>query len=168
MICAAITGCAGGARPAVAVPAGPVPAPQPWRVVADSPLPADAVIVRLFDADHAPGIAGPVATPESARRILGGRLADGDRRHRPIVAGLPMFGYFWRGSQPPVVISLDDAHRAAAQANVELVRDPASASLHAVQPGVWELWIADEQTFAALRDAAASLGVTRVVRFIKR
>jgi hypothetical protein len=136
--------------------------------VPEGPLPADAVIVRLFDAEHAPGIAGPIATPESVRRILGARLADGDRDHRPIVAGLPMFGYFWRGSQPPVAISLDDARRAAAQANVELVRDPASASLHAIQPGVWELWIADEQTLGVLRDAAAALGVTRTAVFIKR
>jgi spore germination protein YaaH len=79
-----------------------------------------------------------------------------------IVAALPVYGYLWRPNQPGQPISFDDARHAAAQANVELRRDPASESLHAVQPNAWELWFSDAVLLRALEDEVTTLGVTRV------
>ena len=76
-----------------------------------------------------------------------------------IVAAFPVYTYQWRGGEPGRVLSFDEARRAAAEAGVDLVRDPASASLHAVKPGSWELWSADALLLRTLRADAASLGV---------
>ena len=144
------------------------PATPTWRIVAESAVPDDVAIVKLFD-DKTPAAApAPVVTTQSLRRTLGARLAAGDRSANFIAAGLPFFGYLWKSSQPPVAVSLDDARHIAAEANVALVRDPASGSLHGVQPGSWELWVVDEDQLRALRAEANSLGVRRVVLFVKR
>jgi spore germination protein YaaH len=45
---------------------------------------------------------------------------------------------------------------------VALIRDPSSQSLHAIQPGDWELWQSDAELLRALRDEVASLGVTKI------
>jgi spore germination protein YaaH len=59
-------------------------------------------------------------------------------------------------------VSYADARRAAAGANVEMARDPASRSLHGTQPGGWELWSSDAPLLEALRNEVAALGVTRI------
>lgn len=144
------------------------PASPTWRIVAESTVPDDVAIVKLFD-DKTPAAApAPIATRESVRRTLGARLAAGDRSPSFLAAGLPFFGYLWKSAQPPIAVSLEDARRIAAEANVALARDPSSGSLHAVQPGAWELWVVDEDQLRALRAEAASLGVQRVVLFVKR
>ncbi|HEV8209793.1 MAG TPA: hypothetical protein VGP77_06710, partial [Vicinamibacterales bacterium] len=59
-------------------------------------------------------------------------------------------------------LSFPDGRRAAAQANVDLARDPSSSSLHAIQPSVWELWMTDAELLRALVDQVTDLGVTRI------
>ena len=103
----------------------------------------------LYDEHWATSPPGPIATPEWVRRTLGQRFAAvGASR---IVAALPLYGYLWRSNQPAQPLSFADARRAALEANVELQRDPASLSLHAIQPGSWELWMSDAQLLRALR-----------------
>lgn len=120
----------------------------------------DLLIVMLYDEHWSTSAPGPIATPTWVRRTLGQRVAEvGASR---IVAALPVYGYQWRTTQPATPLSFDDARRAATQAGVELLRDPASRSLHAIQPGGWELWQSDAELLRALRDEVASLGVTKI------
>lgn len=141
---------------AVAIPAADTAA-YPTRAFFPA---ADFALVMLYDEHWSTSAPGPVATPDWMRRTLGQRIADVGADH--IVAALPVYGYLWRGSQPAESMSFAGAQRAAAQANVEIVRDPASRSLHAIQPGAWELWSSDAELLRALRDEVAALGVTRV------
>jgi Predicted glycosyl hydrolase len=121
---------------------------------------SDLLIVMLYDEHWSTSAPGPIATPTWVRRTLGQRVADvGASR---LVAALPVYGYQWRAAQVATPLSFDDARRAATQAGVELLRDPASRSLHAIQPGGWELWQSDADLLGALRDEVASLGVTKI------
>jgi spore germination protein YaaH len=120
----------------------------------------DLLIVMLYDEHWSTSAPGPIATPAWVRRTLSQRVAEvGPSR---IIAALPVYGYQWRTTQPATPVSFDDARRAAVQASVELVRDPASQSLHAIQPGDWELWQSDAQLLRALRAEVLSLGVTKI------
>jgi len=135
----------------------------PTRFYTSRPGP---IVIKLFDERTPVGAPGPLMTPAWIRRNLGLRIADvGPER---IIAGLPGFGYLWRANTPAVRVSLDEARRAAAQASVELVRDPSSGSLHAIQSNMWEIWIGDDETLRLLRAEAATLGVTEVAVFVKR
>ena len=143
----------GAALTAIALPAADT-AGYPTRAF----IPAlDFVVVMLYDEHWSTSAPGPIATPEWVRRTLGQRL--GASR---VVAALPVYGYLWRANQPGEPLSFDDARRAALQANVELLRDPASLSLHAIQPGSWELWMPDADLLRALRAEVGRLGVTRI------
>jgi len=147
---------AGATMIAVAIPAGDTAA-YPTRIIFPA---ADAAVVMLYDEHWSTSAPGPIATPDWVRRTLGQRVADvgADR----LIAALPLYGYLWRGTQPGEALSFADARRAAGQANVELVRDPSSGSLHAVQPGVWELWMADAELLRVLVDQVTGLGVSRI------
>jgi spore germination protein YaaH len=141
---------------AVAVPAGDTTAYPSRALVAI----ADALVVMLYDEHWSTSAPGPVATPLWVRRTLAQRVADvGASR---IVAALPVYGYLWRGNNPATPVGFDDARRAAAQASVDLARDPASRSLHAVQAGNWDLWMTDAEHLRALRAEVNALGVTRI------
>jgi spore germination protein YaaH len=141
---------------AVAIPAADTAA-YPTRLFFPA---ADAVVVMLYDEHWSTSAPGPIATPDWVRRTLAQRIADvgADR----VVAALPLYGYLWRGSRPAESVSYADARRAAAGANVEMARDPASRSLHGTQPGGWELWSSDAPLLEALRNEVAALGVTRI------
>lgn len=141
---------------AVAIPAGDTAA-YPTRIVFPA---ADAAVVMLYDEHWSTSAPGPIATPEWIRRTLAQRVADAGADR--LVAALPLYGYLWRGSQPAEPLSFADARRAASQANVEVVRDPSSASLHAVQPGVWELWVSDAELLRVLTNQVTALGVRRI------
>jgi spore germination protein YaaH len=146
----------GAAFVAIALPAADT-AGYPTRAF----IPAvDLAIIMLYDEHWSTSAPGPVATPEWVRRTLAQRLADvGASR---VIAALPLYGYLWRTNQPAQPVSFADARRAAFEANVELVRDPASLSLHAIQPGSWELWMSDAHLLRALRAEVNSLGVSRI------
>ena len=146
----------GASFAAIALPAGDTTA-YPTRAF----IPAlDFVVIMLYDEHWSTSAPGPVATTDWVRRTLGQRLADvGASR---VVAALPVYGYLWRPNQPAQPIGFDEARRSALQANVELLRDPSSLSLHAIQPGSWELWMSDAQLLRALRSEVVALGVTRI------
>jgi len=147
---------AGANTVAVAIPAGDTAA-YPTRIFFPA---ADAAVVMLYDEHWSTSAPGPIATPDWVRRTLAQRVADvgADR----LVAALPLYGYLWRGTQAGEPLSFADARRAAAQANVDLARDPSSISLHAFQPGVWELWMTDAELLRVLVDQATGLGVRRI------
>jgi peptidoglycan-N-acetylglucosamine deacetylase len=141
---------------AMAIPAADT-AGYPTRTVMSA---VDLLIVMLYDEHWSTSPPGPVATPTWVRRTLGQRVAEvGASR---IVAALPFYGNQWRTTHAATPCSFDDARRAAAQASVELIRDPASQSLHAIQPGDWEVWQSDAELLRALRAEVTSLGVTKI------
>lgn len=146
----------GASTVAVAIPAADTAA-YPTRAFFPA---ADFVLVMLYDEHWSTSAPGPIATPDWVRRTLGQRIADVGADH--VVAALPLYSYLWRGSRPAESLSFADAQRAAAQANVEIARDPASRSLHAIQPGAWDLWSSDAELLGALRSEVVALGVTRI------
>jgi spore germination protein YaaH len=147
---------AGATTVAVAIPAADTAA-YPTRIFFPA---ADAAVVMLYDEHWSTSAPGPIATPDWVRRTLAQRVADvgADR----LIAALPLYGYLWRGAQAGEPLGFTDARRAASQANVELSRDPSSISLHALEPGVWELWMTDAELLRVLVDQVTGLGVRRI------
>jgi spore germination protein YaaH len=121
---------------------------------------ADFLVVTLDNEHSVMSAAGVVASPAWVRRTLAKRVADvGPNK---LVALLPTFSYVWRNNQPGEQVSFRTARRLASEASVDIVRDPTSQSLHAVQPGGWELWLTDASLLIALEAEVRSLGVERV------
>jgi spore germination protein YaaH len=145
----------GASTIAVAIPAGDT-AGYPTRAFARV---ADALVVMLYDEHWSTSAPGPIASPVWVRQTLARRVADvgADR----LVAALPLYGYRWGSNQPADALSYDAAQRAAAEAGVEISRDPVSGSLHAALPGQWNLWMSDAQLLRTLRAEVTALGVTR-------
>jgi spore germination protein YaaH len=120
----------------------------------------DYAVVMLYDEHWSTSAPGPIATTDWVRRALAQRVADvGAGR---IVAALPVYGYLWKPNQAAQPIGFHEAARLALEANVEMVRDPASLSLHAIQPSSWELWMSDARLLASLRAEVQALGVMRI------
>lgn len=146
----------GVATIAIAVPAADTAA-YPARALVPA---ADLIVAMLYDEHWATSAPGPVASPDWVRRALGLRVAEVGAEH--VVAALPVYGYQWRTNRPAQPVSFDETRHAASEAGVELVRDPASLSLHAVKPGAWELWTSDAVQLRALRTEVARTGVNAI------
>jgi spore germination protein YaaH len=121
---------------------------------------ADFIAVTLYDEHWSRSAPGPVASPAWVRRVLARRVADVGSAH--LIAVLPVYSYVWRNGQPAEMLSFADARHLASEANVELLRDPTSQSLHAIQPASWELWMSDATLLNALEAEVRSLGVERI------
>lgn len=141
---------------AIAVPAGDTAA-YPSRALSDV---ADALVVMLYDEHWSTSGPGPIASPQWVRRTLARRVAEvGPDR---LIAALPLYGYRWGPSPPADALSFRTAERLAADAGVEISRDPVSGSLHATLPGQWSLWVTDAELLRTLRAEVLALGVTRI------
>jgi spore germination protein YaaH len=139
----------------IAVPAGDTAA-YPAALLLQS---ADLIMPILYDQHWSDSPPGPIASPEWVTRNLGTRVAEvGAGR---IVAAFPLYGYRWRRTAATEVISFDDARRLATTTNIPLVRDHASATLHASSPEGWELWVSDRVLLETLVRGARQLGVRR-------
>jgi len=138
----------------VAVPSGDTAA-YPGALLLQS---ADYIMPVLYDQHWSASPPGPIAAPDWVARNLGTRVAEvGATR---IVAALPVYGYRWRKSAETEVISYADARRLTTMTNIPLARDHASATLHAISPEGWEIWVADGTLLATLVREARQLGVT--------
>ncbi|MFL5570103.1 MAG: hypothetical protein ACJ772_05905 [Gemmatimonadaceae bacterium] len=138
----------------IAVPAGDTAA-YPAALLLQ---PADFIMAVLYDQHWSTSSPGAIAAPDWVARNLGTRVAEvGAAR---IIAAFPLYGYRWRRSADTEVISYDDARRLTTTTNTPLVRDHASATLHAISPEGWELWVSDGVLLATLVREARQLGVT--------
>ena len=138
----------------IAVPAGDTAA-YPAALLLQ---PADLIMPVLYDQHWSASPPGPIAAPDWMMRNLGTRVAEvGAAR---IVAAFPLYGYRWRKSAETEVISFDDARRLTTMTNTPLDRDHASATLHALSPEGWEIWVTDRVLLATLVREARQLGVT--------
>lgn len=138
----------------IAVPAGDTAA-YPAALLLQS---ADYIMPVLYDQHWSTSPPGPIAAPEWVTRNLGARVAEvGAGR---IIAGFPLYGYRWRRSAETEVISYEDARRLATMTNTPLTRDHASATLHALSPEGWEIWVSDRVLLETLVREARQLGVT--------
>jgi spore germination protein YaaH len=137
----------------IAVPAGDTAA-YPAALLLES---ADLIMAMLYDQHWSGSAAGPIASPDWVARNLGTRVAEiGAAR---IVAAFPLYGYRWRRAAETEVISFDDARKLTTMTNVPLIRDHASAMLHASSPEGWELWVSDHVLLQTLIRDARQLGV---------
>jgi len=138
----------------IAVPAGDTAAyPAPLLL-----QPADLIMPVLYDQHWSGSPPGPIAAPEWVMRNLGTRVAEvGAAR---IVAAFPLYGYRWRRSAETEIISYDEARRLTTMTNTPLSRDHASATLHAISPEGWEIWVTDRALLATLVREARQLGVS--------
>ena len=138
----------------IAVPAGDTAA-YPAALLLQS---ADLIMPVLYDQHWSTSPPGPIAAPEWVTRNLGTRVAEvGAAR---IVAAFPLYGYRWRRSAETEIVSYDDARRLTTMTNTPLTRDHASATLHAVSPEGWEIWVSDHVLLETLVREARELGVT--------
>lgn len=138
----------------IAVPAGDTAA-YPAALLLQS---ADLIMPILYDQHWATSPPGPIAALDWVNRNLGTRVAEvGAAR---IVAAFPLYGYRWRRSAATEVISYDDARRLTTMTNTPLTRDHASATLHALSPEGWEIWVSDHVLLETLVREARELGVT--------
>jgi spore germination protein YaaH len=138
----------------IAVPAGDTAA-YPAGLLLQS---ADLIMPVLYDQHWGTSPPGPIAAVEWVNRNLATRVAEvGAAR---IVAAFPLYGYRWRRSAATEVISYDDARRLATTTNTPLTRDHASATLHALSPEGWEIWVSDHVLLETLVREARELGVT--------
>ncbi|MDP9204759.1 MAG: hypothetical protein M3P12_04765 [Gemmatimonadota bacterium] len=137
----------------IAVPAGDTAA-YPAALLLQS---ADLIMPILYDQHWSASPPGPIASPEWVTRSLGTRVAEvGAAR---IVAAFPLYGYRWRKNAETEVISFDDARRLTTMTNTALIRDHASATVHARSPEGWELWVSDQVQLETLVREARQLGV---------
>jgi spore germination protein YaaH len=137
----------------IAVPAGDTAA-YPASLLLES---ADLIMAMLYDQHWSASPPGPIASPDWVARNLGARVAEvGAAR---IVAAFPLYGYRWRRTAATEVIGFDDARRLATMTNTPLVRDHASATLHASSPEGWEMWVSDHVLLETLVREARELGV---------
>lgn len=119
----------------------------------------DFVVVMLYDQHWPTSPPGPIASPEWANRALG--LRAGEAGASRIVAAYPVYGYEWRrDSAAAAVISFEEARQLARGAQVPLVRDPASATLHA-EARDWSVWVSDAVLLDSLVRGGRRLGVNR-------
>ena len=137
----------------IAVPAGDTAA-YPAALLLQS---ADLIMPMLYDQHWSASPPGPIASPEWVTRNLGTRVAEVGAAK--IVAAFPLYGYRWRKTAETEVISFDDARRLTTMTNTLMVRDNASATLHATSPEGWELWISDRVLLETLVRGARQLGV---------
>lgn len=138
----------------IAVPSGDTAA-YPAGLLLQS---ADYIMPVLYDQHWSASPPGPIAAPDWVARNLGARVAEvGAAR---IVAAFPVYGYRWRKAAETEVISYADARRLTTTTNIPLTRDHASATLHAISPEGWEIWVADRALLATLVREARQLGVT--------
>jgi spore germination protein YaaH len=137
----------------IAVPAGDTAA-YPAPLLLES---ADLIMAMLYDQHWSASPPGPIASPDWVARNLGARVAEvGAAR---IVAAFPLYGYRWRSTAATEVIGFDDARRLATMTNTPLIRDHASATLHASSPEGWEIWVSDHVLLETLVREARELGV---------
>jgi hypothetical protein len=124
---------------------------------------ADLLLVKLFPEHGATTPAGPIVSPDWFTRRLGQRASEAGVNR--IVAGIPADGMIWdnRGARR---ISYNESFRLAREANIPIVRDPASGNLHAVSTrDGWELWVADHVLIDKLVAEGRRIGVTRFALF---
>ena len=139
---------------AVAIPAEPDEA-YPTRELARV---ADVVLVMLYD-QHWPGSeAGPISAPDWVTRNLSRVVSEvGASR---VVAGLPLYGYYWAKGKPGVGVSYATALRNAQRDAIALSRDSASRTMRGTN-STSAIWLTDAALLDELIQGAEKLGVTR-------
>ena len=141
---------------AVAIPAEPdegYPARELTRV-------ADFVLVMLYDQHWAGSEPGPISAPDWVQRNLSRVVSEvGASR---VVAGLPLYGYYWAKGKPGVGVSHATGRRNAERDGVRLTRDSTSRTIRGASAnGSSAIWLTDAALLEELIRDAAKLGVSR-------
>ena len=120
----------------------------------------DVVLPMLYDEHWSTSGPGPVSSPAWVRASLERRVAEAGAVD--VMAGLPLYGYFWRTDTAVArTVGVTEARRLAGEWGVALSRDSATRTLTArSQRG--ELWVTDAVLLRELLGHARALGVRRV------
>jgi len=121
---------------------------------------ADYLLVMLYDQHWMTSPPGPLAAPDWVRGATALRVGEVGAQH--VVAALPLYGYRWPTSGPAAALTFADAQRDAAAANVTLQRDPATSTMRATTPGVWDLWVSDAGLIDTLIRQVRAQGVNTI------
>jgi len=121
---------------------------------------ADYLLVMLYDQHWMTSPPGPLAAPDWVRSATALRVGEVGAQH--VVAALPLYGYRWPTAGPAAALTFADAQRDAAAANVSLQRDPATSTMRATSPGVWDLWVSDAGLIEALIREVRAQGVNTI------
>lgn len=130
-------------RPAGLELAVDVPAALDDEILTRVARAADRVVVMAYDEHDADGTPGPIASDGYVADTL--RAAAARVPAEKLVAGLPIYGYDWVGSEPADPISFVDAHTAAKEARVE-PRWDASGNVrfqYSDDEGHHQVWLTD-------------------------
>jgi peptidoglycan-N-acetylglucosamine deacetylase len=141
---------------AVAIPAEPDEA-YPTRELARV---VDFVLVMLYDQHWAGSEAGPISAPDWVSRNLSRVVTEvGASR---VIAGLPLYGYYWAKGKPGVGVSYATGMRNARREAIALSRDSASRTMRGLGSNANSaIWLTDAALLDELIDGAGQLGVTR-------
>jgi spore germination protein YaaH len=139
---------------AVAIPAEPdegYPTREITRV-------ADFVLVMLYDQHWTGSAPGPIAAPDWVTRNLS-RVV-GEVGASRVVAGLPLYGYYWAKGKPGVGISYATGLRNAERDAIRLSRDSASRTMRGTGGGS-AVWVTDAALLGELMAGVEKAGVKR-------
>jgi spore germination protein YaaH len=121
---------------------------------------ADYLLVMLYDQHWTTSPPGPLAAPDWVRGATALRVGEVGASH--VVAALPLYGYRWPTTGPAAALTFADAQRDAAAAGVQLQRDPATSTMRATSPGVWDLWVSDAGLVETLIGVVREQGVNTI------
>lgn len=141
---------------AVAIPAEP-DAAYPTRALTGV---ADFVLVMLYDQHWAGSEPGPISAPDWVTRNLSRVVSEvGAPR---VVAGLPLYGYYWVKGKPGVGVAYEAGMRNADREGIVMRRDSASRTLRGTSGNSNSaVWLTDAALLEELIGAAERLGVRR-------
>ena len=141
---------------AVAIPAEP-DAAYPTRSLAGV---ADFVLVMLYDQHWAGSEPGPISAPDWVTRNLSRVVSEvGVSR---VVAGLPLYGYYWMKGKPGVGVAYETGMRNADRDGIVMRRDSASRTMRGTSGnGGSAIWLTDATLLEELIGGAERLGVRR-------
>jgi spore germination protein YaaH len=141
---------------AVAIPAEPDEA-YPTRELARV---ADFVLVMLYDQHWSGSDPGPISAPDWVTRNLSRVVSEvGASR---VVAGLPLYGYYWVKGKPGVGVSYETGMLNAQREGIVIRRDSTSRTLRgASRNGNSAIWLTDAALLDELVRASEHFGVRR-------
>jgi hypothetical protein len=141
---------------AVAIPAEPDEG-YPARAIVEA---ADFVLVMLYDQHWSGSEPGPISAPDWVTRNLSRVVSEvGASR---VVAGLPLYGYYWVKGKPGVGVSYETGMRNAERDGIRLTRDAPSKTLRGTAgSGNAAIWLTDANLLDELVRGAEQSGVRR-------
>jgi spore germination protein YaaH len=119
---------------------------------------ADFVLVMLYDQHWTGSDPGPISAPDWVTRNLSRVVSEAGASR--VIAGLPLYGYYWAKGKPGVGVSYATGVRNAERDGIRLSRDAASRTMRGAG-GTAAIWLTDATLLSELIGEAEKSGVRR-------